>query len=279
MTRGAIAEGWRDRLAAAGLLAPEGLLHDSLERLGGRWELLSKPGLGGRERWRWRMNDDSMVFVKRYERTPWRAQLDRIFRQSPAHSRGRWEYSVSQRLAEAHIPAPSPIAFAEEMRGGLEQRSAVILNAVAGDGFDRVWRRLCEEGAPLTRGAPRRDLARRLARFVAAFHETGLCHRDLYLCHVFAELDPRAVTSPRFTLIDLARTHRPRWRRSRWLIKDLAQLDASARQVGATRTDRLRFLRSYLGLERGAPRVAYYVRSVLRKSDWILNRDERKKIR
>ena len=111
----------------------------------------------------------------------------------------------------------------------------------------------------------------------AAFHGTGLCHRDLYLCHIFAEIDAKPVRkTPRFHLIDLARVHRPRWRRMRWIIKDLSQLDASARQVGASRTDRLRFLRAYLHLPREAQRVRWYVRRIVRKSDWILRRIERK---
>jgi heptose I phosphotransferase len=182
----------------------------------------------------------------------------------------------SRRLAGAHINVPAAVGFAEEMCGALERRSVVLLEQAAGDGFDRVWVELCAVDAPVARGIARRDLAVRLARFVAAFHETGFCHRDLYLCHIFVDLDPNGGRPPRFTLIDLARTHRPRWRRMRWIIKDLSQLDASAREIGATRSDRWRFLLAYLNLPRGAARARWYGRRIVRKSDWILERIARK---
>jgi hypothetical protein len=155
----------------------------------------------------------------------------------------------------------------------------VILENAPGDGLDRVWRGLLVGDAPITRGPARHEITARLGRFVAAFHGAGCCHRDLYLCHIFADLDPAGDRPPRFTLIDLARTHYPRWRRMRWIIKDLSQLDASAREIGATRADRWRFLLAYLNLPPRAVRARWYARRIARKSAWILQREERKKRR
>lgn len=279
--REAVAEPWRARLAASGLGQLALLLDEPAEltRFAGRWEALGKPALRGRQRWRWSLQDgdtDAVVYVKRYAATPLREQWDRIRRQSVRRSRAYWEFRQSERLAAAHISVPVAIGFVEEMHGAVEGRSAVLLESVPGDGLDRVWRRLCEQAAPITHGLARHDLTVRLARFVAAFHDTGVCHRDLYLCHVFADLDPDGRRPPRFTLIDLARTHRPRWRRTRWLIKDLSQLDASARQIGVTRADRWRFLLAYLNLEHRSARVRWYARRITRKSNRILRREARK---
>jgi heptose I phosphotransferase len=276
-----VATQWRERLAAAGLARLSDLLDRPLDARGpsGHWQAYTKPGLGGRERWRWDLENGrapAAVFLKRYTHTPLAAQIDRIRRQAAAHSRAWWEFHQSERLSAAHIPVPQAVGFAEDMRGALERHSVVLLAEVAGDAFDRAWTRACQQSAPITRGLARHDIALRLGRFVAAFHGTGYCHRDLYLCHVFVELDPDARRPPRFCLIDLARTFRPRWRRMRWIIKDLAQVDTSARQIGATRSDRLRFLLAYLGLQRGAPRVRWYARRIARKSDRILRRIARK---
>jgi hypothetical protein len=270
---------WEDRLRRAGLNAATDLLDRAPDQLSlaGTCELLSKPGLAERQRWRWTLPEgDAVLYIKRYGRAPSRMQWDRIVRQSSRHSRGWWEHTQGKRLAGAYVPAAGAVACAERMNGLIEQRSVVVLAAVAGDGLDRVWTRLSAEGAPLTRGLARHDLAVRLGRFVSAFHQTGLCHRDLYLCHVFAELDPAGTRPPTFTLIDLARTFQPRLRRTRWLLKDLAQLDCSARQVGVYRTDRLRCLRAYLGLQTRAARLRWYARRVLRRSDAILRRIARK---
>jgi hypothetical protein len=65
---------WRARLAHAGLTDPLHLLDKSPNEGGwaGHWEQLSKPGLGGRERWRWTLADggQTVLYVKRYQRTP-----------------------------------------------------------------------------------------------------------------------------------------------------------------------------------------------------------------
>ncbi|MCK4341144.1 MAG: hypothetical protein KAY37_05400 [Phycisphaerae bacterium] len=274
-----IEPGWRERLTRAGLRNKLDLLDKTpSECLAGRWEALLKPGLGGRERWRWEPNgtDETVVYLKRYLHPPLAEQFDRIRRQTARHSRAWWEYHQSQELTRRHIPVVRAIGVVEEMRGLAEVRSAVLFERVAGDAFERVWPELEARGAPLTRGLARQELTRGLARFVSAFHQTGMCHRDLYLCHIFADLDPDGRRPPRFTLIDLARTHRPRLRRLRWILKDLSQLDCSARLIGATRTDRLRFLVAYLGLQPDSPRVRYYARRIVRKSSRILRRIARK---
>ena len=92
----------------------------------------------------------------------------------------------------------------------------------------------------------------RLARFVAAFHAAGFVHRDLYLSHVF--IRPPAPHATRngqcpeqtFALIDLQRVFRPRWRRRRWVVKDLAALNYSTPTDLVGRQERLRFLCRYV---------------------------------
>jgi heptose I phosphotransferase len=278
-----VAEGWQQRLVQAGLDDVRELLRGapSGRRPRGRWECLTKPGLGGRERWRWELDGEEglVLYVKRYEHTPIAAQIDRIRRQSPRHSRAWWEYHQAHEMERQCIPAVRAVGVAEEMVGSLEVRSAVIFERVPGDAFDRVWTRIEADEAPITEGLARHDMICRLARFVSAFHQTGTCHRDLYLCHIFVDLDPWGRRPPQFALIDLARMHRPRWRRTRWIIKDLSQLYVSARQIGATRVDRMRFLLHYLGLQRGSPRARWYARRVARKGEGILRRIERRRRR
>ncbi len=284
MTRSAwIAPDWRERLDAAGLREATRLLTAPPDAgdLAGRWEPLTKPGLGGRERWRWTLPGPSaaVLYLKRYLHTPWTAQWDRCWRQVRGHSRAWWEWWQGEELARRSIPAARAVALAEELRAGWELRSAVLFPAVPGDALDRAWSAAVASAAPLTRGRARHAVVRSLARFVSAFHQTGTCHRDLYLCHVFAVLDPTAATAPRFTLIDLARAHRPRWRRMRWLLKDLAQLDSSARPLGVTRADRLRFLTAYLGLPADAPRTRWYARRIAARSARIVRQVARRRLR
>jgi heptose I phosphotransferase len=244
----------------------------------GEWTLLSKPGLRGRRRFRWQPlgSTGPTLYVKQFSRLPIRRQIDRINRQNPSHSLGWWEYRQAQRFRDSYLPAPAAIAAVEDMRGIFERRSAVVLESAPGDAFDRVWPRLVAAGSLWCEPRGRRRLIQQVAQLASALHQSGFCHRDLYLCHVFIDLDPGSPAPPRLTIIDLGRTHAPRFRRMRWLIKDLAQLDASARQIGATRTDRHRFLLCYLGLQARARRSRVYARRVARKSDAILRRIARK---
>ena len=76
------------------------------------------------------------------------------------------------------------------------------------------------------------DLARRL-------HACSLCHKDLYLNHLFVERGGDEIT-----LIDLARMIRTRARR--WRVKDLAALLMSAQGLWS-RTDAMRALKRYGG--------------------------------
>lgn len=279
--RGEFAARWPERLAPHGLRSVEALLEGEYPpQTSAAWQRLSKPGLGGRERWRLTLNpkagEADTVYIKRYRRSSFREQMDRWLKQAPWRSRGWWEFRQSQTLREKYVPAPEAIGYAERIDGPLERDSAVILAAVPGDGADRVWRRLVEQNSPLTRGLARQEFIVRLGQFVSAFHQTGLCHRDLYLCHLFVTLDETGEKPPQFCVIDLARAFRPRFRRTRWMLKDLSQLDYSARQVGASRADRLRGLIAYLGLERGSIRVRWYARAIARRSDNILKREIRK---
>jgi hypothetical protein len=84
-----------------------------------------------------------------------------------------------------------------------------------------------------------------LARFVARFHRTGFVHRDLYLSHVFLAAGRGGHSLEDYVLIDLQRVFRPRLRRSRWRVKDLAALAWSTPPAVVGRLGRLRFLVRY----------------------------------
>lgn len=109
----------------------------------------------------------------------------------------------------------------------------------------------------------------RVAPVVRALHAAGLVYRDLYWNHVFA-VDPRANAAPAF--LDVERVFVPRWRRRRWVIKDLAGLLASAPSGLGGRAP-LRFLRAYLGESTRGHRAL--LRAIDRKASVIRRRTPR----
>jgi heptose I phosphotransferase len=96
-------------------------------------------------------------------------------------------------------------------------------------------------------GQFRRSLVKSVAHVTQQMHRAGLHHQDYYLGHL---LLPNPVVAgesaaDRIYVIDLGRVRKQQPLSTRWIVKDLAQLNYSARDVRPT--DRLRFLRAYLG--------------------------------
>lgn len=93
----------------------------------------------------------------------------------------------------------------------------------------------------------RRSLVKRIARMTRTMHDAGLHHQDYYLGHLLLPNGAAAGDVPpdRVYVIDLGRVRKQQPLAKRWIVKDLAQLNYSARDVRPT--DRIRFLREYLG--------------------------------
>ena len=210
---------------------------------------LSKPGLRPWRERRWVVLSDGCgrertYFLKRYMRPPLSAQVRRVLCGSRRWGAGPSEAANAAALQAAGVRTYHVAAFGQRFSAGFEKRSFVLIAALAGESLERWWpeqrQRLCGR----SQSTERVSLIDELAGFVAHFHAAGFVHRDLYFSHVF--VDPTAPIGERFSLIDLGRVFRPRWRRRRWVVKDLAELDFSAALGGVTRADRLRFLRVYL---------------------------------
>ncbi len=158
---------------------------------------------------------------------------------------GPLELENALALREAGLPVPRPLACGEANLGW-RARSFVVLEELRGTPLERL--------TPPAEASKRRALVRRIAELVRALHAAGFAHRDLYVSNIL-------VDGERLGLVDLekVRALKPRTRR-----KDLAALDYSAERWSAT--DRVRFLRAYLGLEKLDAVARTLVRKVRRKS-------------
>jgi len=245
-------------------------------------ELLSKPGLG---QWRQRLRiqitldgTPTPCYLKRFLNPPRparrevrRARTDRPVPTGlvPAgcdrpRSHAGLEWQWAECLSRDGIFCIEPIAFGEELRRNRERRSAILTLGLPGDALERwmlMWKArdagLTDEGTrgPRVGGTPAADgklsVIRRVlvdvAAVVSRLHGCGYVHRDLYLSHIF--FDPSSLTVP-IRLIDLQRVIRPRFFLRRWIVKDLAALNFSTPSELVTRTDRLRWIKQYLGVSK-----------------------------
>jgi hypothetical protein len=217
-----------------------------------------------RQRLRVELPGIGTCYLKRYTSPPLAAQLRRMVSGHPTRSTARIEWEQIRRLEKAGTDSVKRVAFGEEMSGLWERRSAILLAEVPGESLEQRVQRRPERASP--------SWIRGLAGFVAGFHRAGYVHRDLYLCHVFVELPG---PEPVFRLIDLARMIKPRFRYRRWLVKDLASLNYSTPPSAATASDRLRFLKAYLGVRRLGPADRRLARQIAAKTRRIARHDAR----
>lgn len=251
-----VAEPFRDALARLGLTSLDAVFaFDSARDL-------AKPSLS---RFRRRLQFEVMlagvaqpvkVFLKRYDRPPVLQQLRNWLSHHRRSSFAFMERETADQLRNAGINTPRAVACGERWASLFERRSFLMTEEIRDSESLECKLPPCFDDPALS---PRREFVRRLATFIRRFHQSGYRHRDLYLCHIFYS------NTGEFTLIDLARASRPILRR-RFQIKDIAQLHYSAPAASFSRTDRLRFYRTYTGRPRLSARDKVFIRQVLRKA-------------
>jgi len=257
---------WARAVRAAGLNTVQGAFACD------EGEDLHKPGLGIRRRTRLSLTGEGgacwQAYLKRYGAEPPARQLLRRLTggySCPAHA----ELSAVRAVRQAGVPTMEAMAcgFDGNLLGAT--RGYILVSAVPGESLERCGQAFLEYHA----GSPERveQLTTALAALVRRLHAAGLVHRDLYASHVFLHEEGESI---RLHLIDLARVFRPRLRRFRWRVKDLAQLHYSMPPKWV-RDHWQAFLERYLpeatAGERGRWRAA-----IERKSERIRRRDERK---
>ncbi len=214
------------------------------------------------------------IYVKRFHRPPLASQWRRITSGNLMRSTAGIEKRWIDELDAAGISVPQVVAFGENRQGCWEKASALALLEVPGKSLER-WV-LDHPGR-----APRR-MIEALGEFTRRFHDGGYIHRDFYLCHIFfvhRGTDLKCVTESDFVLIDLQRIMKDPWRRTRWIVRELAQLNYSTPETTAGLKERLRFLKSYLGCARfDRAAIRKLISQINRKTRRIAAHDRRRRL-
>ena len=259
---------WFDRrfrrsLRAAGLKGFEAVMRSTAG--------LCLRALRDRENWRLELPAEGGTsrgaYLKKHHVRTWLSRLRARLRLGPPPSAGRVEAQNVHRMTADGIEVLDLIAWGERLHPGGLLESFVLTDDLAGYlPLDDFLRRRFSD--PPRQRAGRRDpafhrLVRRTASMAGRFHRAGYNHRDLYCCHFFVKEDAPG----RFDikLIDLQRVQRRRRFRRRWLVKDLAQLAYSAPRDRIGCTDRMAFIKHYLGVRKLRPADRRLIREVLAK--------------
>jgi tRNA A-37 threonylcarbamoyl transferase component Bud32 len=178
------------------------------------------------------------VFVKRF--TPGsliEAMMERI-----RGSRAARSLRACELLTAAGFKVPAPLAACEQLSAGAIRSSWILSEALTTAG---VLSRFIERGhAPAEEENPmRREALGAVAGTVRRMHDAGLFSSDLQETNLMLDRDGGVLAIHFVDLDGFRRLGRVGWRRRR---RNLVQLDRSVGRF-MSRSERLRFLRDYLG--------------------------------
>jgi len=179
-------------------------------------------------------------YLKRHAAPPWGECVRPLLNLGRPIFGARNEWHAIISLHEAGVPTLTPVAFGE-----VGERSLLLTDDLRTDLTLFDWARApsaAAAGHAAARLPGKRAIIARVAAIVRRMHDSGIHHQDLFLHHILVCGEPVRLD---MRIIDPGRAWRHDRLSLRWIVKDLAQLNASAGSL--TRADRLRFLRLYLG--------------------------------
>jgi tRNA A-37 threonylcarbamoyl transferase component Bud32 len=212
-------------------------------------------------------NDDAclVLYVKKYWFTEpgglWKSMFRGTFF---GRSKVKREYRFLRQLQRHGVAAATPVAYGEQRVARWLYRSFLVTEEIPEpQPLDQLISQTLFELSKPARRRAHRMLIESLAVWLSAFHTEGFVHHDLYWRNLIVSRGDW----DRFIVIDAPKGRR--WwpgEERRCRTRDLATLDAPA-PLYFRRTERLRFLLSYLGERRLNPSVKNLARAVLMRAE------------
>ena len=211
---------------------------------------------------------EKILFLKRYNHPGVLTQIKNWFWHNARKSMMSFDLDPTDDLARAGIKTPKTISYGEQWGGFLEKRSFIITEELPNaESLEQKLPDCFRDRSKTENLRQQRNFIERLGQFARIFHDTDYRHRDFYLAHIFYSDDGT------FYLIDLHRAFKPHILAERFRIKDIAQLYFSAPGSAFSKTDRLRFYKSYAGKRFLDGRDKAFIRKVVKKVKRIARRE------
>lgn len=191
-----------------------------------------------RQTFRFSMNGKS-YFAKIHHGIGWREIFKNLLQlKLPVLGAGN-EYHAIRLLEQVGVPTMTPCAYGSYGSNPAKIESFIITAELT----DTIsLEDYCVEWAKTPPAFRQKSaLIRQVARMAATMHDSGLNHRDCYICHFLLKKE----TLDDLYVIDLHRAQRRTQIPWRYRVKDVAGLYFSAMDIGLTRRDLLRFMAVY----------------------------------
>ena len=195
--------------------------------------------------------NDKRYFLKAHYGVGWKEIFKNLlqFRLPVLGARNEW--CAIQTLQQLGVDTMTLVAHGERGLNPARRQSFVITEAleqtVSLEDFCADW----ETSPPVSKSGLRlkRALINRVAMIARQMHESGINHRDFYICHFLLDTSSDVFKQPpaalRLSLIDLHRVQLRKRTPLRWVVKDIGGLYFSSMRIGLTRRDLFRFMKVY----------------------------------
>ena len=188
--------------------------------------------------------NNQACFVKLHSGIGWREIIKNLLQGRLPIVGAKTEYRALKHLASSNILSLEPLAFEHYGLNPAQKKSFLITKALEKtESLETLCARWREHPPSI---AFKRALIRALAQMACRLHQSGLNHRDFYLCHFLFDLEHYEKTHEiKLILIDLHRAQIRKRVPLRWQHKDIAGLYFSALDIPLTRRDLFLFMRIY----------------------------------
>jgi len=180
-------------------------------------------------------------FIKQHHGVGWREVFKNLFSFKLPVTSALQEWLAIKACFKSGIAVPKVAAFGQKGKNPAKLKSFILLQALSPiislEELTHSWK-----NQP-PKAHFKYMLIKKVASIARTLHQHKISHRDFYLCH-FLLAEPYTRDAPLY-LIDLHRATQHLYIRKRWIIKDLAGLYFSSQNIGLTKRDCLRFIKTY----------------------------------
>ena len=188
-------------------------------------------------------NNNKSYFIKFHGPIGWKEIFKNLFQLKTPVIGAQREYDALNHLSQNNINCPSIKGFGS-MGLNPANSSSFLITEELYNTFSLEDFFLNGHHKNLS-FAEKKKLIEKVANLIRNVHESGLNHRDLYLCHIHIKKKIK-YDDIELSLIDLHRSQIRTKVPFRWLIKDLGGFLHSVLQFGFTERDFYRFMMTYL---------------------------------
>lgn len=190
---------------------------------------------------------DKSYFIKQHAGVGWKEIFKNIIQFKYPVISAKNEWQALAKLQRMQISAPQVMAFGERGSNPAKRESFILMEdltqTISLEDLTLSWK---NERPPVRL---KQQLIYEVAKIAQAVHQHGMNHRDFYICHFLLSIKEGIAgidsNHLKLYLIDLHRAQLRHQTPKRWIIKDLAGLYFSSKDIGLTKRDLLRFMRTY----------------------------------